>query len=197
MLTAPGLLEECVATKLTTFAINIPADMLSDVQMSLSYSLFGSDKVKFNSWGDQHTSFNLTDGGATLSDYEVKHGWDAVGHWSTRLPCTSVPCARKCIETYLDPLQYYYAQPKKSEFKSCVGACDGVHAMGDYKTRKCITENASEKTTGTAKTTDTAESSTASSGTAGTTGLASGTIGSIPLYKLGLSFAATALLLSR
>ncbi|KAK7421543.1 hypothetical protein QQZ08_009888 [Neonectria magnoliae] len=95
------LLDACVATNLTTISLNVPADALLDMRMRVSYTLFGSDKVGFSTWGG---------GKATLSDWELKDGWGAVNHWTTRLPCTSVVCARKCIEDHLDVDEYYWNQ---------------------------------------------------------------------------------------
>ncbi|KAF7551980.1 hypothetical protein G7Z17_g4624 [Cylindrodendrum hubeiense] len=71
------LLDPCVATNLTTISLNIPADAFPDVRMKVSYSLFRSEKVGFSTWGDQSTEFNLTDGKATLSDWEIKYGGGA------------------------------------------------------------------------------------------------------------------------
>ncbi|KAK7414640.1 hypothetical protein QQX98_006497 [Neonectria punicea] len=123
------LLDACVATNLTTISLNVPADALPDVRMRVSYALFGSDKVGFSTWGDQSADFNLTGGKATLSDWELKDGWGAVSQWTTRLPCTSVACARKCIEDHLDVDEYYWNQANgvKSAFRDCNvhrGECD-------------------------------------------------------------------------
>ncbi|KAH8714468.1 hypothetical protein BGZ61DRAFT_531088 [Ilyonectria robusta] len=139
------LLDPCVATNLTTISLNVPADALPDARMAVSYALFHSDKVGFSTWGDQSTDFNLTGGKATLSDWEVKNGWGAVSHWTTRLPCTSVDCARACIEEHLDLNEYYYNQgSRKTAFEACVEGCPGLLAMGDYSSRTCTVENATK-----------------------------------------------------
>ncbi|KAH7133110.1 hypothetical protein B0J13DRAFT_626126 [Dactylonectria estremocensis] len=173
------LLNLCVATNLTTFSINIPADALPDARMLVSYSLFGSSKVGFSTWGDQSTGFNLTGGEATLSAWERKDGWGAVSHWSSRLPCTSVACARSCVEEHLDVDEYYWNQANgvKAAFGDCVEGCPGLLGMGEYSSRTCTLTNATE-------TSDTVESESAtatfSSDAASSAGNSSGsrTVGS-------------------
>ncbi|KAH7153326.1 hypothetical protein EDB81DRAFT_453389 [Dactylonectria macrodidyma] len=156
------LLNPCVATNLTTISINIPPDALPDTRMLVSYSLFGSLKVGFSTWGDQSTGFNLTGGEATLSAWERKDGWGAVNHWSSRLPCTSVACARTCLEEHLDVDEYYWNQANsdRAAFADCVESCPGLLAMGEYSSRTCTLTNATETSE-----TDESESATATSST--------------------------------
>ncbi|KAF7563322.1 hypothetical protein G7046_g794 [Stylonectria norvegica] len=168
LIATAGVLEECVATSLSTFVVNVPADAFPSGRMKVSYTLSRSDLVGWSTWGDQSTLFNLTDGEAALSPWEVKQGWGAVSHWTTRLPCSSVPCARSCIEQYLDIDKPTYTQPKKAEFSTCVQSCKGIRDIGDYSSQNCVMvdETAGAKSTATdeavASSTASATSSTAS-----------------------------------
>lgn len=141
-----GHVTNCVWTNLTTFAITIPkAAFPSSARMTTSFQLYDSPTVGYSSWGDDTSYFNLTGGTATLSAWEKKYGFDAPAHWSTRLPCEQVPCARACIEDNLDPDEGpYFQQPGKSKFKRCMAGC-GISDLPRDKDAACITTNATDR----------------------------------------------------
>lgn len=151
-----GFIAPCVTTSLTAIPITIPADSFpSSVVMVAIFSLYDSPDVGFTTWGDDSTTFNLTSGSATISEWESKYGWDALADKADTLPCDKVPCARSCIEKYLDANDGPY-KPGSSDFDNCVDDC-GLVARGEDDS-ECITENADGE--------DDATTSSTTSGTA-------------------------------